>query len=122
MSISREEILMNRQIEYPLTPDLEANLETLLTAVNKLRALYNQPMYVSSGYRPGHFNTDAGGAQNSPHKTCQAVDFHEADGKLKAWITVDILEECGLWQEDPKSTVTWLHVDIRPRANRIFFP
>ena len=83
--ISRDEILMHRDAEFPLTPELEANLAKLLEAVNKLRALYGQPMYVSSGYRPGHYNKAAGGAPNSPHPQCQAVDFHDADGKLKAW-------------------------------------
>jgi len=120
--ISRDEILMGRDAQFPLTPELEANLTALLEAVNKLRALYGEPMYVSSGYRPGPFNKAAGGAKNSPHMTCQAVDFHDADGKLKAWVTTDILEQCGLWQEDPKSTPTWLHVDIRPRAHRVFIP
>lgn len=120
--ISRDEILMGRDKEYSLSQVLEDNLKLSLAAVNKLRTLYGKPMYVSSGYRPGHYNKDAGGAKNSPHLTCQAVDFHDADGALKAWITVEILEECGLWQEDPSRTPTWLHVDIRPRANRVFNP
>lgn len=120
--ITRDEILMGRDVEYPLSPELEANLEVLLQAVNKLRSLYNQPMYVSSGYRPGHYNTDAHGAKNSTHTTCQAVDFHDPDGKIKSWITIEILEECGLWQEDPGHTPTWCHVDTRPRDHRVFLP
>lgn len=122
--ISKGEILMGRQVEYPLTPELEANLQKLLVAVNKLRALYGKPMTVSSGYRPGKYNTAAGGAKNSSHLTCQAVDFKDADGKLKAWITVDILTQCGLWQEAPDRTPTWLHVQVRPipSGRRIFNP
>lgn len=118
--ISRDEVLMGREVEYPLTPALENNLKLLLEAVNKLRALYGKPMHVSSGYRPGAFNKAAGGAPNSSHLQCMAVDFKDADGAIKAWITKSILEECGLYMEDPDRTPTWLHVDIRRRKNRVF--
>ena len=120
--IFRDEILMGRDAQYPLDATLEANLADLLIAVNKLRTAYGKPMTVSSGYRPGHFNTDAGGAANSSHKTCQAVDFHDTDGALKAWITIEMLEQCGLWQEAPESTPTWLHVQVRPAIHRVFKP
>lgn len=120
--ISRDEVLMRRDEEFPLTPELENNLSNLLIAVNKLRTLYGKSMYVSSGYRPGHYNKDAGGATNSTHISCQAVDFHDNDNALKNWITVEILEQCGLYQEDPASTPVWIHVDIRPRSHRIFKP
>lgn len=120
--ISREEVLMGRDKEFPLTPELETNLSNLLIAVNKLRSLYGKPIYVSSGYRPDHYNWDAHGASNSPHITCQAVDFKDQDNKIKEWLTPKILEECGLYQEDPKYTPTWVHVQIRPTKNRVFKP
>lgn len=118
--VTRKEILMGRDEEFPLTPELEANLSKLLEAVNKLRTLYGKPLYVSSGYRPGHYNTDAKGAKNSAHLTCEAVDFRDGDGELDKWITDEILEQCGLWREDPERTPTWTHLDIRSRANRTF--
>jgi uncharacterized protein YcbK (DUF882 family) len=120
--ITRDEILMGRDKEYPLDAALEANLQALLSAVNKLRTLYGKPMYVSSGYRPGHYNTDAHGAKNSTHLTCQAVDFKDADGALKTWITEDMLVQCGLYMEAREATPVWLHVQIRPTVNRIFKP
>jgi zinc D-Ala-D-Ala carboxypeptidase len=118
--IARKEILMGREVEFPLTPELEANLTKLLEAVNKLRTLYGKPMYVNSGYRPGHFNTSVGGAKGSTHITCEAADFRDNDGELKKWITPEILEECGLYMEDPDKTLGWCHLDIRPRTNRVF--
>jgi uncharacterized protein YcbK (DUF882 family) len=120
--ITRDEILMGRDKEYKLTPDLEANLQMLLIAVNKLRKLYGKPMHVSSGWRPGHYNKAAGGAKNSSHLTCEAVDFKDADGKIKDFITLKILEDCGLYMEAPHKTPTWCHVQIRPTKNRIFTP
>lgn len=113
---------MGRDKEYPLSPELEANLVKLLIAVNKLRTLYGKPMYISSGYRPGHYNKDAGGAKNSTHITCQAVDFKDTDGKIKDFITLSVLEECGLYMEAPHSTPMWCHVQVRPTKNRVFTP
>lgn len=120
--ISRDEVLMGRDSQYPLSDNLEANLEKLLEAVNKLRSLYGKPMYVSSGYRPGHYNKAAGGAKNSSHLVCLAIDFKDPKNELKKWITVKILEDCGLYMEHPDDTPTWMHVQIRPTKNRIFLP
>lgn len=122
--ISRDEILMGRDAEFPLTPTLEANLTKLLKAVNIFRASYNHPMIVSSGYRPGHYNADAHGAKNSPHIDCQAVDFSDKDGEIKKWAQahIEVLEKAGLYMEAPKSTPTWCHLQIRPTMYRIFIP
>lgn len=113
---------MGRDKEYPLSPELEANLKHLLECVNKLRAMYGKPMIVSSGYRPGHYNKDAHGAANSAHLTCQAVDFADKDGTIKDWITLDILEKCGLYQEAPHATPSWIHLQTRPTHSRVFTP
>lgn len=124
--ITRAEVLMTRDRDYPLTPELEKNLETLLVAVNKFRTIYGKPMVVSSGYRPGIYNTAVGGAKNSAHITCQAIDFKDADKSLKKYIAEhpEILEKCNLWMEDPAATVTWCHLSTRPvpGKTRIFKP
>lgn len=120
--IKRSEVLMGRDLEFPLSETLESNLEKLLAAVNQLRELYGKPMSVSSGYRPGRFNTAAGGAKNSSHLSCEAVDFKDADGALKAFCTPEILIKYGLYMEAPENTPTWCHLQIRPTKNRIFKP
>lgn len=120
--ILRAEVLMGRDVEYPLDDKLEDNLSRLLICLNKFRQQYGQPMLVSSGYRPGKYNQAAGGAEHSAHLTCEACDFHDPDGVLKKFVTdrPDILTECGLWMESPTNTPTWIHLDIRARYNRIF--
>jgi uncharacterized protein YcbK (DUF882 family) len=122
--ISRSEVLMGRDKEFPLNPTLETHLEKLLKAVNVFRAAYGKPMIVSSGYRPGHYNADAHGAKNSPHIDCQAVDFSDKDGEIKQWAQahIEVLEKAGLYMEHPKSTPTWCHLQIRPTLYRIFLP
>lgn len=122
--ISRHEVLMGRDRDYPLTSAMEKNLETLLLAVNKIRALYARPMIVSSGYRPGHYNKKAGGAPNSTHLTCQAVDFRDVDGALAQWClnNVNALVDANLYLEDPAHTPGWVHLQTRPTKKRIFTP
>lgn len=122
--ISRDEVLMGRDAQFPLTPELETNLAHLLDCINKFRTIYGIPMVVNSGYRPGHFNTDAKGALNSPHLTCQAVDFTDIDRKLTTWCLahLDVLEQCGLWMEDPGHTPVWCHLQCRSAHNRVFIP
>lgn len=122
--ISRAEILMGRDKDYPLTPEMERNLDKLLAALNKFRALYGKPMIVTSGYRPRPYNDVAHGAKNSPHLTCEACDFADKDGKLDAWCMIhqDILVSCGLYLESPMNTVGWCHLQTRPTKNRVFSP
>jgi hypothetical protein len=122
--ISRAEVLMGREKEYPLTPELEKNLTHLLTALNMFRTAYGKPMLVSSGYRPGKYNVAAHGATHSSHLTCEACDFADADGSLDAFCLANIplLEKCGLWLEAPGMTPGWCHLQIRPVIHRVFIP
>lgn len=117
---------MSREIEYPLTPELKQNLDKLLVAVNRLRAMWGKPLIVSSGYRPGKYNKAAGGAQNSCHLTCEAVDFRDPDAELAKWLIsrLDVLENCGLYMESPDRTKGWVHVQLRAPTSgrRIFQP
>lgn len=115
---------MGRDSEYPLTFELEANLTILLEALNKFRAIYGKPMYVSSGYRPGKYNTAAGGAAHSNHMVCMACDFHDANEDLDTFCLANqaVLADCGLWLESPTHTPGWCHLDTHSRANRVFNP
>lgn len=134
--ISRDEVLMGRDKEFPLDATLEANLKLLLGCLNVFRELYGHLMVVSSGYRPGHYNKDAGGAKNSNHKICQACDFHDSSGVLKAFIEQSpkvmengvevpkILVDSNLYMENPKKTIQWVHLQsVAPKSKkRIFDP
>lgn len=115
---------MGREVEYPLNSELKENLDKLLAAINKLRWAYGKPMKVSSGYRPGKYNEAAGGAKNSSHLTCQAVDFQDTDRAITQWVLSkpQILEDCGLYMEHYEQTPTWIHLQIRLVASgsRIF--
>lgn len=113
---------MGRDKDHPLTPEQEANLNKLLTALNKFRAAYGKPMKVSSGYRPQAINAAVGGAKRSAHMECMACDFQDADGAIDAFaVECDkkgLLKEWGLWLEHPDDTKGWCHLDIRDRGKR----
>lgn len=90
------------------------------------RAKYNLPMHVNSGYRPAEYNKSIGGASDSSHITCQAVDFADSSREITRFVLANpgILVDCDLWMEDPSATPTWIHLSIRPVASgmRIFKP
>ncbi len=123
--ITRDEVLMGRDKAYPLTAEMELNLETLLYRLNKVRRHYGKPMIVSSGYRPGAINSTVPGAsKKSAHMNCMACDFEDPDGRLAVWCLKNraFLRELGLCLEDPNYTKGWVHLDIKPRKNTVFIP
>lgn len=127
MAISKAEILMGRDVKYPLDQEQLDNLNKLLVAVNKFRTYYGKPMTVSSGYRPAEINAKVkGAAKKSNHMKCLAVDFRDSDGAIDKFCmdNLHILEDCGLYLEHPEATPGWCHLQcVPPRSgNRVFKP
>ena len=120
--ITRAEILKGQEV----SADLEPLLIDYLERINRLRAVYGRPMYVTSGYRSREYNAQIGGAANSAHCVCQAADFADNDAALKNWIleNVSVLAACDLYCEDFAATPGWVHIQSRPvpSGNRIFKP
>lgn len=115
---------MGREVRHPLDAEQVANLMDLLPRLNFLRARYDKPMYVSSGYRPRSINARVGGAKHSAHMSCQAVDFSDSTGELAQWCKehVALLNTLGLYLEDPKYTQGWVHLQSRPTRRNPFIP
>jgi len=122
--ITMRELLMGRAKFEDLPEEIQKNGQVLLERLNKFRAEYGKPMYVSSGYRPPAANAAAGGAIGSAHLTLQACDFRDADGKLFEFIKSDptILDRCDLYMEDARWSPVWIHMQVRPASKRIFIP
>jgi len=115
---------MGRDKQYPLTPELERNLQELLRRLNMFRQMYGRPMVVTSGYRPAALNKQVGGAKNSAHMTCEACDFRDEKGELRRYILQNptVLEVCDLYCEDFVYTPTWVHLQTRrTRSGERFF-
>lgn len=115
--------------QYPTTPEIDANLKTLLDALNLLRITYNKPMIVTSGLRSeaqqeGLIAAGKSNAHHSKHLIGQAADISDPDGTIKKWVTEneDLLARIGLWCEDFSSTPNWVHFQcVPPKSGKRFF-
>lgn len=127
--ITKVELLMGRDKTFPseYTTEVSTNLDKLLICLNKVRAAYGKPMHVSSGWRPAAVNAaTSGAAKKSNHMLGRACDFKDTDGAIGAWCLANLklLEEYGLWMEDPASTKGWCHLQSVPPGSgkRVFKP
>lgn len=62
------------------------------------------------GFRP---QSCAIGAPKSAHKQGKAVDVFDPQGALERWLTDELLEEFGLYREEPNATPGWVHLTDR---------
>lgn len=129
--LTMDQLLMrdvdNRASEFPPTMQMLINGDILLKQLNALQDLMQVQFIIHSGYRPGHYNTDAGGAKYSPHLTCEAADLHfEGNSLATMQFKIDsnesLLVDYKLYRESPKHTPTWMHLQTRPTLNRTFIP
>lgn len=116
---------------YPTTPEIDANLNTLLERINIIRKEYNTPMIVTSGLRSNEQQNELikqgkSNAYKSKHLSGEAVDILDDNGEVKKFLlkNPDILETACLWCEAFNYTPDWVHFQIVPPASgrRFFIP
>ena len=116
-----------REKSPEVTPELLANAEQLLKAVNSLLAELNVKFAkVSSGFRPSSVNAGiANAAKKSLHTQCLAIDLLDDKGQSlgkKFASNPELLRKYGLFLEDLDSTkgknTNWVHTDLGTRADR----
>jgi hypothetical protein len=92
---------------------------TLLNVIEKVRAHYNRPVTINSGYRSPAVNKLVGGASNSQHCNGEAIDF-EVPGIANMDVADWVAEHCEFDQiilefynpaEGPSSG--WVHVSFK---------
>lgn len=132
--ISVNEYLMDRAKLEDLTPEQQANLNTLIPKVNELLERFGEYRKCNSGFRSmsDHLRiykekgiTDKSKIpMNSWHLKAGAIDLEDKNRKLTKWCqkNVSILEELELWCEHPDATPSWLHIQIAPpKSGKRFF-
>jgi hypothetical protein len=116
------------------------NINTLIPKVNTLFDKWGEGRAVTSGLRTMadhqriYAEKNAARAKEglpplsipmgSKHLSGAAVDVADADGVLKKWCVhnLDVLQELGLYMEDPLSTLTWVHFQcIAPGSGKTIF-
>lgn len=122
--ITPKEYLMDRDKDFPLDMLQATNMADLLSRINHLIASLKISTRVSSGYRPSAINKKIGGAKMSTHTVCAGIDLYDPNGEIGKMLrsNTKILEEYGLFLENPDFTKGWVHLDTKNRKNRIFNP
>lgn len=103
-----------------------ANLKRLCVWLEELRARYNAPIRINSGYRSPQLNKRIGGVPTSNHLTGCAVDIRVENMEQLiryAAILLDISNETHqdfdeLLIEKNRHGAIWLHFAVRPSHNR----
>jgi uncharacterized protein YcbK (DUF882 family) len=113
--------------KYTLTEEQVNNLTILIQRVSIIRERYGKPMVVTSGVRDLAYQMKVNPkAPKSKHLIGAAVDIHDPNGELKAWLkaNIKILEEVSLYCEDFDSTPDWVHFQcIAPASGKhVFIP
>lgn len=136
--ITREEL---NPKGYKLSAELSKNLESLLVAMNIVRAAYSKPMFVTSGVRSiedqKRIYMDIAKRQGvtsvripmgSKHLVAAACDILDVDGALYAWCKAHDAElaKAGVYLEE--GTSGWVHFQViqfgsyKPGGTRWFKP
>src|ERR1035437_3414865 len=93
MLITKSELLMGRDLQYPMdyTQGISDNLDRLLIPLNNIRNAYGKPMTVDSGWRPPSINASTpGAALHSNHMLGLAADISDPDGELMNWVLANL--------------------------------
>jgi zinc D-Ala-D-Ala carboxypeptidase len=124
--LTRSSTALGLGLDNTPTPAAVDELATLAARVDAVRERFGIPLFPTNGYRAPAVNKAVGGAANSAHMSGQAMDI--ADGPKRALArfclsNLALLEEQGLWMEDPQWTPGWVHLQTRevPGA-RVFRP
>lgn len=110
---------------YPTTPEIDENINTLLDRMNQVRKLWAKPMFVTSGLRSKEDQERINPkAPKSKHLIGAAIDISDPDGSLNKWCkdNEQTLVDIGLWMEERQGR--WQHFQILPpgSGNRWFNP
>ena len=98
-----------------MPPEVKENIKKLASELEKIRAAFNLPLKINSGYRSPEHNKKIGGASNSYHMKGLAADFtipgrtpKQISIVLEGLINDGILKQGGLGVYN-----SWIHYDIR---------
>ena len=114
-------------IDNTPTPEIRVKLNTLISALDKIREQYGKPITVTSGYRCPELNRAVGGAVNpdgtpkSQHCKGEAADLI-GENKAETKKIFEIAKELGNYDqllfETNKGGSVWVHISYKASGNR----
>lgn len=133
--ITIEQYFMGRDRKFAGECDMHIvrNAENTVLRTNQLKQLATLDGIVfpedevASGWRPGAVNdATCNAATGSTHLTAEGLDTRDPERQFARWClrNLPLLEQIGLWMEDPRWTPTWVHLQIRPpkSGKRVYIP
>ena len=108
-------------IDNTPTPEIRAKLNTLISALDKIREQYGKPIIVTSGYRCPELNKAVGGANSSQHVKGEAADLvgRNDNETRKIFETAKALGNFDqlLYEKNSKGSI-WVHISYKASGNR----
>src|ERR1700741_1767714 len=93
------------------TPAIEANLSKVAVTLEAVRAIYNKPLTVSSGYRSPEVNKGIGGAPDSAHMYGLAADIN-VPGMTPYDLGVAIMKSGIVFDQIIHEFGSWVHIAV----------
>ena len=110
-------------IDNTPTPEIRVKLNTLISALDKIREQYGKPITVTSGYRCPELNRAVGGAVNpdgtpkSQHTKGQAADL-KGKNRQENEIIFNIIKQLGCYDQlINEYNFSWIHVSYVDKKN-----
>lgn len=126
--IKFEELLKSKTADARLiqnvpTQDQTRNLIDLLCVLNAVRAVYDLPITITSGFRSAQLNAAVGGAKNSAHMYGLAADVAPVQKNMANFLAIQKLfskfaARMGynsiviVEKPQPNGLPTWLHLEL----------
>ena len=108
-------------IDNTPAPEICAKLNTLISALDKIREQYGKPIFVTSGYRCPELNKAVGGVNSSQHVKGEAADLvgRNDDETRKIFETAKALGNFDqlLYEKNSKGSI-WVHISYKSSGNR----
>lgn len=104
-----------------------ANLKRLAERLELVRAVFNKPIIISSGYRCPELNAAVGGAANSAHMYGRAADFRVLNDGPPLQVAIRITQRANIMFDQLINEYDqWVHFGIEaegepPRMQRLTY-
>ena len=119
--LSHSETANRKGIDNTPTPEIRVKLNTLISALDKIRERYGKPITVTSGYRCPALNKAVGGVNSSQHVKGEAADLvgRNDDETRKIFETAKAFGQFDqlLYEKNSKGNI-WVHISYKASGNR----